>query len=83
MAVVSVLKTDVSLLENVIRIGFERIDERFDRMAESLESLRVQMHRRFDEAEEARKADRQMFYDILGNHERRIRDLEDASGRPA
>ena len=83
MAVVSVLKTDVSLLENVIRIGFERIDERFDQMAESLESLRDQMNRRFDEAETARKANRQMFYDILGNREVRIRGLEDAPGRPA
>lgn len=83
MADVSVLKTDDPLLEHVFRRGFERIDERFDQLAESLEALRVHMHRRFDEAEVARKADRQMFYDILGNHEGRIRGLEDASGRSA
>jgi hypothetical protein len=80
---VAVLKSDVSQLKNDTKIRFEHVEGRFNVMAESIASFREQMHRRFDEAETARKADRQMFYDILGNHEVRIRGLEGASGRPA
>jgi len=80
---VVVLKSDVAQLKNDTKIRFEHVDERFNVMAESIASFREQMDRRFDEAEAARKADRQMFYDILGNHEVRIRGLEDASGRSA
>lgn len=80
---VAVLKVDVSQLKNDMKVRFEHVDERFNVMTESIASFREQMNRRLDEAEAARKADRQMFYDILGNHERRIRGLEDASGRPA
>ncbi len=72
----------MSLLKNDVKIRFEHVDERFNRMGEAFESMRDQMNRRFDEAEAARKADRQLFYDVLGNHEVRIRGLEDASGRP-
>ena len=80
---VAVLKVDVSQLKNDTKVRFEHVDERFNVMAESIASFREQMDRRFDEAEKARKVDRQTFLDVLGNHERRIRDLEGASGRPA
>ncbi|MEP7118275.1 MAG: hypothetical protein ABI880_11880 [Acidobacteriota bacterium] len=84
---VSVLKTDLKALshevrtfKNDVQVRFEHVDERFDRVVEAFESLREQMDRRFDEADAARIADRQMFYDILGNHEGRA-SLEGASGQ--
>ena len=82
-----VLKTDLKALsqkvehfEHRVDVRFEHVDERFDRVAEAFEALREHMDRRFDEEIAARTADRQMFYDILGNHEGRIRGLEGASG---
>jgi len=62
---------------------FDHVDERFDRIAEAFEALREHMDRRFDTADAARVADRQMFYDILGNHEGRLRNLERASDLPS
>ncbi len=52
-------------------------------MAENFVALGRAMDRRFDEAQKARLEDRQMFLDVLGNHEGRIRRLEDAPGRPS
>ena len=91
---IDVLKTDVSVLkadlkalsqkvehfDHRVDVRFEHVDEQFDRVAEAFAALREHMDRRFDETDAARIADRQMFYDILGNNEGRIRGLEGASG---
>lgn len=73
---------DVALrrLEEVMDRGFARIEQRFRELAENQQSFREHMDRRFDEAEAARRADRQFLLDIVGNHEGRIQALERRSG---
>ena len=61
-------------------LRFDDVRSRFDQMAENFEALREQMDRRFDQAHRDRLEGRQMFLDILGNHEGRIRGLEDGRG---
>lgn len=62
--------------------GFDRMDKRFDQMDRAFQAFREHMDRRFDELQADRAADRQMFYDILGNNEGRIRDVERRNERP-
>ena len=66
-----------------MEVRFDDVKSRFDQTAENLGALGEQMDRRFDEAHKARLEDRQMFLDVLGNHEGRISRPEDAPGGPS
>ena len=77
------LEQKLEHLEHRMEVRFDDVKSRFNQMAENIEVLGERMDRRFDEAHKARLEDRKMFVDILGNHEGRIRRLEDAPGRPS
>ena len=75
---VAVLKTDVAELRHTTRIRFEDMDTRFDVLTETVRANQEEFTRRFTQFE-ARQDERMDFLTrVLGEHARRIKDLEDA-----
>jgi chromosome segregation ATPase len=75
---VAVLRTDVAELRHTTRIRFEDMDTRFDVLTETVRANQEEFTRRFTQFE-ARQDERMDFLTrVLGEHARRIKDLEDA-----
>ena len=77
------LEQKVEHLEHRMDVRFDDVEGRLDQMAEQFVSLGERMERGFAQARRDRLEDRQMFLDVLGNHESRIRKLEAASSEPS
>jgi uncharacterized coiled-coil protein SlyX len=74
------LEQKVEHLDHRMGVRFDDVDGRLNQMAEQFVSLGERMERGFEQVRRDRLEDRQMFLDILGNHEGRIRGLEKAGG---
>ncbi len=79
---VAQVQTDLHDFQHWMKLQFERVDRRFDLVAEQFQSLTEQMDRRFDAFERRQAADMAFLKQVLTNHEGRLRSLEDAPRRP-
>lgn len=79
---VAQVQSDLHDFQHWMTLQFEHVDHRFDLVAEQFQSLTEHMDRRFDVIERRQAEDMAFLKQVLTNHEGRLRNREDAPGRP-
>jgi uncharacterized protein YoxC len=77
------VKQELLAIHHRIDVVVEHVDDGFRRQAELMQSIDERHERRAAESRTEHQREMQLLRDVLGNHEGRIRKLEDASNRPS
>jgi hypothetical protein len=74
------VKQELRAIHHRIDVVVEHVDDGFRRQAEQLQTIDERHERRAAENRKDHQREMQLLRDVLGNHEGRIRKLEDAPG---
>jgi chromosome segregation ATPase len=74
------VKQELRAIHHRIDVVVEHVDDGFRRQAELMRSIDERHERRAAEYQRTHELEMQLLRDVLGNHEGRIRGLEEAKG---
>lgn len=77
------VKQDLRSIHHRIDVVVEHVDDGFRRQAELMQVMDERHERRAADMDERHKTAMELLRDVLGNHQGRIRGLEEARGGPA